>query len=35
MDREENTVSQLLHCCVLRICCGHYLATAVVYRAIT
>jgi hypothetical protein len=35
MDRLENTASQLLHCCLLRIWCGHYLATDVVYRAIT
>jgi hypothetical protein len=34
-DRVEKTASRLLHCCVLRICCGHYLATAVVYIAIT
>jgi hypothetical protein len=34
-DRVENTDSQLLHFCVLRIYCGHNLATAVVYRAIT
>jgi hypothetical protein len=26
------TAFQLLHCCVLRICCGHYLSTVVVYR---
>jgi hypothetical protein len=29
MDRVENTVFQLLHWCVLRICCRHYLATVV------
>jgi hypothetical protein len=32
-DCVENIDYQLLHCC-LRVCCGHYLATAVVYRAI-
>jgi hypothetical protein len=34
-DYVKNTASQLLHCCVFRICCGRYLATAVVYTAIT
>jgi hypothetical protein len=34
-DRIENTTSQLVHSCVLGICLGHYLATAVVYRVIT
>jgi hypothetical protein len=33
--RIENTASQLLHWCVLRICCIHYVAKAVVYRVIT
>jgi glutaminase len=33
-DRVKDTVSQLLHCCVLLMCCDHNLATAVVYRAI-
>jgi hypothetical protein len=27
-DRLENAASQLLHCCVLQICCGLYLTTA-------
>jgi hypothetical protein len=34
-DRVENTASQLVHWCMLRICCGYRLTTAVVYRAIT
>jgi hypothetical protein len=34
-ERVENTAPQLLQRCVLRICCGHHPATAVVYRAIT
>jgi hypothetical protein len=34
-DRVENTASQVVHLCLLGICCGHYLATAVVYRVIT
>jgi hypothetical protein len=34
-DSVRNTASQLLHCCVSRICCAHYLSTAVVYTAIT
>jgi hypothetical protein len=28
----ENTTSQLVHWCLLGICCGHYLATTVDYR---
>jgi hypothetical protein len=32
-DRVEYTVSHLPHCWVLRIYCGHYPETAVVYRA--
>jgi hypothetical protein len=34
-DCIQNTTSKVLHCRVLRICCGHYLATVVVYRAVT
>jgi hypothetical protein len=34
-NRVENTASQLLHWYVLRISCGHYLATTVVYRVIS
>jgi hypothetical protein len=30
-DCAENTASQLVHWCMLEICCGHYLAMAVVY----
>jgi hypothetical protein len=25
-DSVENTASELLHCCLLRVCCSHYLA---------
>jgi hypothetical protein len=34
-NRVEHSASQLEHWCVLGICCGHYLATGVVYRVIT
>jgi hypothetical protein len=34
-DCEENTASQLLNCGTSRISCGHYITTAVIYRAIT
>jgi hypothetical protein len=33
-DRVDNVAYQLLHWCMLRICCGHYVATAVVYRVV-
>jgi hypothetical protein len=34
MYHHQKLLDFMLYCYLFRICCGHYLATAVVYRAI-